>query len=1687
MAEVKNSFLKSKMNKDLDSRLLPNGEYRDAVNIQVIKSESEDVGALENVLGNHSVGDFVQYIEDEIQGVELQGDLFCVGHFVDKNSGDVYLFFTDYINSNDSVRYQPNANNFIFKWQPGGNVEGVIALLVYGAFLNFHPKFPIIGVNLLEQLLFFTDNRNQPRKINVQKAASNSLYYRTEDQISVAKYNPYKAIEVYKPSSVELEYDGSPVQVTIEENLNNGINAKVVSIPVDGNGDALVVPGLAIFSTTYIENELNQIIVSDVDDSENIITLNQPVTLEAGAVLTFNYIQTSMLDVVSDDLPDGITNPFKEPAFPGDPNFLEDKFVKFSYRFKFDDGEYSILAPFTQACFVPKQDGYFLEGDEKQTFSSTIVNFAKNKINKINLQIPLPDKANNIQDSYKISELDIIYKESDALAVQVVETIGINKIVEESKSSTYFSFDYVSTKPYKTLPESELVRVYDKTPVRAFSQEVSGNRVIYGNFQDKHTPPTGLDYQVSAGRKLDVYDVGSNLGIVEYPSSNVKENRNYQIGVVISDKFGRQSTVILSSNKSQDAVGGFKADTVYLPYSFEDSAGASLFSWNFLGNSLKIQFNSAVGEKTKQSQIAGEPGLYNDDVSSEDYNPLGWYSYKIVVKQVEQDYYNVYTAGAMKDIPFNYITKLPPTGAAPFEQNTSFITLLNDNINKVPRDLTEVGPQDKTFRSSVKLYGRVMNNTNAYSITGNEQFSQLVSASPGSSEFTTNNIEDLFDLFDVAQFEDVVDQNIFVTSALSPYYSFYKADSNPFIAEFVTSQDTDFQFGINNEFTTITKGTANVKAKPSQTTIEIDTLSSGLEISPGEVVTASIGIDPETYVVSFDPSTSILTLSKPHGGNNLPNNTTLTFSAVEYLKIENLAILETAPTVSKLDIFWETTSSGLISDLNTSIEQGTDGASSIENFDFFCPENVMPGDNLISADNNPNQEFYFIDKNGNEVITIDNVTLTVTDGRGNTLTGPGDGKRNDADVNGFFKLIRQASRFKLVVDDDSYFYYYPDQSNGNINPLNVFNFVFKVTTTSGIENTITPVETSNFPFIVKNMPPIINLPEDRGIARPYQSTELLRLQNNFNGSSDPQNNRRDLTWSQPFNIKGPDFQGYDTVFTLETFLNKDDQTPNATAVISQSGKSLASGQPNFGTYTYDITVTDGGGRSTTVNVTQNISIPSLVDYMSYQTEGGLPLLLSGRKMPLGRYDFLESKLYNKRLKQGEGAVEFFADNLTDTGPDTLVIPEDKQIGYNVANLNNETNIVVYGDVCTEEETENDAKYYARAFKSKPINFNPSSVFYVLTQLNESQKPQDTNAPNFVPPDSRVLNTTAGVFATIQFRENSNDSWTIAKDVFGDDCVYGDFYQNIIKANGTSAIGTPVISGMVSPRTPNIYEDTISILNQTEAYNLNPNNKDFSDTFVVRYATIARPAPGGRLFVLSKPGDYRIQYGNIYNNYRAFKESGPICTDPGQIGQSDSTYGTNLVYEIGDFINPVQGSILRGFKDSYSGFPNVYTYEYSIWAKTTGNSKPTCSEGVFVGAGYLYSASPSARYLYAPNETLINESFVGGDQGPAGINDRLFGLFQNKLLTRPFEKSPLYESVKPGRDQKSFTRIRRIDGNPTSDEGASINNPESTRDGSYLMVIDPDRRKPIYIQSPCYDCYDCVSSESGQGSGLPPIF
>ena len=113
----------------------------------------------------------------------------------------------------------------------------------------------------------------------------------------------------------------------------------------------------------------------------------------------------------------------------------------------------------------------------------------ENQVNNILVKIPLPCDANVLYEEYKITEIDILYKESDALAVQVVDTIQVENLTQ---AETFAIYNYQGVKPYKTLPTKELIRVYDKVPVRAHGQEIISNRLVYSNFQTQHTPPEAL-------------------------------------------------------------------------------------------------------------------------------------------------------------------------------------------------------------------------------------------------------------------------------------------------------------------------------------------------------------------------------------------------------------------------------------------------------------------------------------------------------------------------------------------------------------------------------------------------------------------------------------------------------------------------------------------------------------------------------------------------------------------------------------------------------------------------------------------------------------------------------------------------------------------------------------------------------------------------------------------------------------------------------------------------------------------------------------------------------------------------------------------------------------------------------------------------------------------------------------------
>ena len=931
MAKVTNTFLKSKLNKDLDARLIPNGEYRDAFNVQVSRSEGDSVGSLENVLGNSKDSDFPTGTK-------------CIGQKADEASGMVYLFFTDYTDSSSSNRsYSTTALNYIYEYNVLNNTK---LLLVQGSFLNFSTTNPIYGINVIEDLLFWTDNRNQPRKINITLARPTLAsgipsYYTKEDQISVAKYNPYNSIDLFQEIGVGTNIAETTMKDVTSKFYPNGgsaistlaINSGASSFTTSSvNGDIQTSspanPYAATGSTVSYINSVGSIvnIAGATVTTVAYVAGNPDVTTITITGATFPALDASTEIIFN-------ANDYYDKDFAGDPDYLEDKFVRFSYRFKFDDGEYSLIAPFTQIAFIPEQDGYFMyvkkDGlntveDQANAYRSTVVSFVENKVDNIKLRIPQPSGltlGKTIQDELKITEVDIIYKESDELALKVIESIQVNNL---AVNTAYACWEYIykSQKPSRVLPSDEITRVFDKIPVRAFAQESSGNRIIYGNFQNKHTPPATIDYNVAATVKTSLnlksgaatvnqnYNAGTNnfnistasgfigvgstvvgtnitpgtvvtqitgagtfpdpytnvafspvstgainsgtpysfvgtasddktTSITEYPNSSLKQNRNYQVGVVLSDRYGRQSSVILSD----------KPSTVYLPY---NSIGVAPESWP--GDSLKIQFNSQIGI-TNPNHNTNYPGLYNGNIADSAYNPLGWYSYKIVVKQTEQEYYNVYLPGIMAAYPDSDTLELG---------STSHTVLINDNINKVPRDLSEVGPDQKQFRSSVQLFGRVENTNTTITTTGG-----VTNIGQSNKQYYSGTNTDTASI--ISTMRDMFDYPPSTIPSPNPYTQFYDFESNPLIARISTNSKI------------------------------------------GQVATHDIA----TTGIQF------------------------------------LAVYETEPFQSLIDIYWETTTSGLISDLNNTINTGTSvGATQIEDFNTSAwSEAITLNQNISTAFN----------------------------------------------------------------------------------------------------------------------------------------------------------------------------------------------------------------------------------------------------------------------------------------------------------------------------------------------------------------------------------------------------------------------------------------------------------------------------------------------------------------------------------------------------------------------------------------------------------------------------------------------------------------------------------------------------------------------------------------------------------------
>jgi hypothetical protein len=393
MPTIRRTYSEGRMNLDTENRLLPDGEYREAFNAIVFNNESNEEGSVKK-----------SYSNKKLTNLDLGANPICLGGYSNPARHRVYwLILSDsgcYLIEYD---FTNNIATFVLKdTRPVGS-----------RVFNLKEDFFCTGIDILshdeigKELFLITDDNMQPLCFNIERAK------------------------------------------------------------------------------TWAENGF---------EKEDIFLIKKPPRFAPTTTPTF-------VDNAG--------------------NNLEEKFLSFSYRYKYLDGEYSALSSYSNYNFYP--DKFKLDYESLDNVG--MVNY----YNSVHIAFNTGDK--------RVTDIQIIAKESNSNTLFLVETI--NKINQNWGNNQTKSIIFSNNKIYTALPERELYRSFDNVPLKAKALTLIGNLAVFGNFEE------GYDLVESDGRKMKL---------------------NYKLSLLSDDFTGKPLPISITSgsvtnNKLTIDFTGFKLKT----------------------------------------------------------------------------------------------------------------------------------------------------------------------------------------------------------------------------------------------------------------------------------------------------------------------------------------------------------------------------------------------------------------------------------------------------------------------------------------------------------------------------------------------------------------------------------------------------------------------------------------------------------------------------------------------------------------------------------------------------------------------------------------------------------------------------------------------------------------------------------------------------------------------------------------------------------------------------------------------------------------------------------------------------------------------------------------------------------------------------------------------------------------------
>lgn len=213
-------------------------------------------------------------------------------------------------------------------------------------------------------------------------------------------------------------------------------------------------------------------------------------------------------------------------------NEISNKFISFTYRYKYKDGDFSALSFYSEVAYEEDVAKGFKVNSERLNEGMV------NRYNAVTLMVNSGDK--------NVTDIEVYAREHGSNTAYRISTI--NKAKSGLADNVNISnIVYKFSSNYPILPKDETMMLYSNSPKFPKTQTAAGNRVLFGNYKEG-------------------YDLGL-VGNVDYTVRKKQENRNpsfsnptavsmlsYKVAVVYLDDYNVSTTALLPVNESKSEV-----------------------------------------------------------------------------------------------------------------------------------------------------------------------------------------------------------------------------------------------------------------------------------------------------------------------------------------------------------------------------------------------------------------------------------------------------------------------------------------------------------------------------------------------------------------------------------------------------------------------------------------------------------------------------------------------------------------------------------------------------------------------------------------------------------------------------------------------------------------------------------------------------------------------------------------------------------------------------------------------------------------------------------------------------------------------------------------------------------------------------------------------------------------------------